>query len=68
MSRVDHILQEINALNADELELIYQKIVNRINRKAKATEIFEKYRGKGKGVWNMDAQAYVNEERAADRA
>ncbi len=67
MSKTEQILIEINKLNSDELDIVYQELVKRIKKSEKLRATFEKVRGIGKGVWDMDAQEYINELRKDDR-
>ncbi len=63
MSRVENIIQEIEALEDDELELLLQVLLKRLDKRRRMKEVFDKYRGIGKGVWPSDAQAYINQLR-----
>lgn len=66
MTRIQTIIEEINHLNPDELEVILKEILMRLDRKKKIETILEEYMGIGEGVWEMDAQEYVNELREED--
>ena len=66
MTRIQTIIEEINHLNPDELELILKEVLMRLNRKKKIESILDEYMGIGKGVWEIDAQEYVNELREED--
>ena len=61
--RLEHILEEINLLEADELEQVLKELLNRVERKKRIESIIDQYVGIGKGVWETDAQEYVNELR-----
>ena len=67
MSKTEEILTEINKLNRDELDIIYQELVKKMDKLDKFRTAIEKVRGIGKGVWGMDAQEYINELRKDDR-
>jgi len=67
MTKVENILNKINELNDNELELLLQKITHKVDQEKRVKSIFEKYRGIGKGIWNMDAQDYINDERKLER-
>jgi hypothetical protein len=67
MSRTEQIIQEINLLTPSELELVYYEIQKRVNKTNRVKEVLSKIRGKGKGVWLLDAQEYVNQLREDDR-
>ena len=64
--RLEHILEEMNLLEADELEQVLKELLNRVERKKRIESIIDQYVGIGKGVWETDAQEYVNELRRED--
>jgi ABC-type phosphate transport system auxiliary subunit len=63
MTRVQTIIEEINHLEQGELEIILQEILKRIDRRKQIDSILDEYIGIGEGVWETDAQDYVNELR-----
>jgi len=67
MSKVENILTKINELNDTELEQLMRKIIHKVDEEKRVKSILEKYRGIGKGIWNMDTQDFINEERKHDR-
>ncbi|WKN41277.1 hypothetical protein [Tunicatimonas pelagia] len=67
MTKVQHILREISELDANDQETLLQEILKRVDRKKRAKAILNRYRGIGKGIWNADAQEYINSERAQDQ-
>jgi len=67
MSRVEHLLNEINQLTSGEVEQVYHELAKRVERGERAAALLAKYRGRGKGVWQKDAQQYVNTLRSDDR-
>ena len=67
MSKVDLILQEINALHPDERNLLYQEILKKVKKMEHVLAILSKYKGKGKGIWDNDAQQHINDLRNDDR-
>ena len=67
MTKIQTIIEEISHLNQEELEVILQEILNRLDRKNKIESILNEYIGIGKGIWEKDAQDYVDELRQ-DRA
>ncbi len=67
MTKVQHILKEIDELNANDQQILLREILKRVDRKKSAKAILDKYRGVGTGIWNTDAQEYINSERAQDR-
>jgi len=67
MTKVQHILKEIDELDANDKEKLLQEILKRVDRRNRAKAILNKYQGVGKGIWNTDAQEYVNNKRAEDR-
>jgi hypothetical protein len=64
---VKQILEEIEGLSTNEKEQVYSYILEKADRKKYAQKILSKIKGSGKGIWNMDAQEYVNQLRADDR-
>lgn len=68
MTRIQAIIEEINHLNPAELEVILKEILMRLDRKKKIESILEEYMGIGEGVWETDAQEYVNELREEDES
>lgn len=66
MTRIQTIIEEINHLSPDELELILKEILMRLDRRKKIETILDEYMGIGEGVWEVDAQEYVNELREDD--
>ena len=67
MSRIEAIEHEIDLLTSEELEILYHKLLKRIWNKNKTLLLLSKYQGIGQGVWNMDAQKYINQLRDDDR-
>jgi len=71
MSALHLILQEVEQLHDDELHLLLHAIVDKLHiPSAPARRIdnpFATYRGRAAGVWNQDAQAYVNDLRDEER-
>jgi hypothetical protein len=67
MRDVQQILKEIEAL-PEEAQL---RILSRLNEKMKNKEriqnSLDEIRGIGKGLWDLDAQEYINRMRADDR-
>lgn len=67
MTKVQKILYEINLLNPSELEVILQELLKRVDQEKSIKSILNKYRGIGDGIWDMDAQKFVDKERDNDR-
>ena len=61
--KVQRIIQEMDGLSLDELSIILRETTQRMDRLQKAITALELYCGKGAGVWQMDAQEYVNDLR-----
>ncbi len=64
---VKGIIKEIDSLPAEGKVEIYSHIYASLTKREQILVALEKYRGIGKGIWNMDAQEYINQERANDR-
>ncbi|HFC00615.1 MAG TPA: hypothetical protein ENJ53_07400 [Phaeodactylibacter sp.] len=68
MTKVQYILKEINDLNSNELEMILVEIYKKVSQEKKIKSILNEYKGIGKGIWKIDAQKYIDQERNQDRA
>jgi endonuclease YncB( thermonuclease family) len=66
MRDLNQIIKEINALSTEEKVAVYPHIYESLDRKEQILAALERFRGKGKGIWNEDAQEYVNRLRADD--
>ncbi len=64
---VKQIILEIDSLPVEGRVEIYSHIYAGLNKREQVLAALERYRGKGKGVWDGDAQEYINQERANDR-
>lgn len=67
MSKVQHILKELGELKDDELELILLELLKKVNQEKRIKLLLNQYQGIGKGLWNLDAQQYVDNQRNNDR-
>ena len=63
MTSFQTIIKEISHLNQEELELLLREVIQRIDQQKKVEAILDEYMGVGQGVWQTDAQGYVNELR-----
>jgi len=63
----NQIIAEIDKLPTEEKVSVYSHIYDSLNKREKVLAVLERFRGKGKGVWDEDAQEYVNRLRANDR-
>lgn len=54
-------------LTNEELAELAREIQRRAERLTRVRKVLAKYKGIGKGVWNMDAQEHINQLRADDR-
>ncbi len=68
MTRIEKILKEINQLNSSELEIVLKEIHRKVDKEKIITSILKEYKGIGKGIWKIDAQQYIDQERDQDRA
>lgn len=66
MKGVETIITDIEKLPIEDLKLILQKIVQRINNSKKINAILSDYQGIGAGIWENDAQDFINNLRASD--
>ena len=67
MTKVQHILKEIDELDASDQAILIREIFKRVDQKKRVDTILNKYRGVGKGIWDTDAQTYINRKRSQDR-
>ena len=71
METVEAILNEVDKLQPNEKRQLLHQLVDRML--ANSTSVlpssidFDKYIGIGKGVWDIDAQTYVDNIRNEDR-
>jgi len=63
MTNIQTILNEIDHLSKEDLKLLLGRIKKKIDLRSTAQSILDDFVGKGKGVWNQDAQEYVDELR-----
>lgn len=61
--RTQHIIDEINHLQSEELEIVLRELLKRIDQQKRVASILDEYIGLGEGLWKTDAQAYVEELR-----
>lgn len=67
MSKVETLIQEIRTLDAEDLQKVLQELLKQADRLQLAKDALGKFTGAGKGVWEADAQEYINQLRASDR-
>ena len=67
MSRTDQLLQEIEKLPTGEVYTLYEELAKRVESLRRASEVVARITGLGAGVWDEDAQDYVNKLREHDR-
>ena len=61
------LIKELDKLPLDESLKVYSYLKNKLEKKERILQSLDEIRGIGKGVWDMDAQEYINKERANDR-
>ena len=64
--RTQHIIEEINHLQSEELEIVLRELLKRIDQQKRIESILDEYIGLGEGFWLTDAQAYVEELRSEE--
>ena len=67
MTKIEAILQEIDELKPEDQKALLENLLMKIRKMNSLFSIVEKYKGKGKGIWQIDAQDYVNEIRNEER-
>lgn len=61
------IIREIDSLPVEGKIEIYSYLASKLKSRDKILKSLEEIRGIGKGLWNTDAQDYINEQRENDR-
>jgi hypothetical protein len=64
---ISSLLQEIEKLSSEEKVSVYNYIQSKLTKKEQLIASLEKFKGIGKGIWDEDAQEYINRLRADDR-
>ncbi len=67
MVKIETLLGEIKKLNFKELEIILWEVKKRIDLQKKVTLVLDDFIGIGQGIWEEDAQDYVDSIREDDR-
>lgn len=61
------LIKELDKLPLDESLKVYSYLKNKLKNKERILQSLDEIRGIGKGLWDLDAQDYINKERANDR-
>lgn len=61
------LIKELDKLPLDESLKVYSYLKNKLEKKERILQSLNEIRGIGKGVWDLDAQEYINKERDNDR-
>ena len=62
MSKIlEKILGDISQLSNDELKILLQEVNKHIEKMEKIRLVLSRIRGRGQGIWNQDAQEFVNQ-------
>jgi len=61
------IIIEIDRLPVEEAAKVYSYLASKFKKRERIMQSLNKIRGIGKGLWETDAQEYINKERADDR-
>ena len=64
---LEKILGDISQLSNDELKILLQEVNKHIEKMEKIRLVLSRIRGKGQGIWNQDAQEFVNQLRTDER-
>jgi hypothetical protein len=64
---ISQILRQIDDLPIQEQLEVYAHLASKLKKREQVLSSLEKIRGKGFGLWNTDAQEYVNRLRENDR-
>jgi hypothetical protein len=61
------IIKEFERLSSEEKKKVCEYLTDRLKKKERLMAFLDTIKGSGKGVWEVDAQEYVNRLRADDR-
>jgi hypothetical protein len=61
------IIEEIEKLPEAKKVELYSYVNTKVRKKAYLLALLNDIKGSGKGIWNLDAQEYVNRLRSDDR-
>ena len=61
------IIREIESLPMERQVELYSILTTKLKKREILIKSLDEIRGIGKGVWNVDAQEYVNQLRADER-
>jgi hypothetical protein len=64
---LSEIIKEIDKLPVEESLQVFSHLQNKFKKRERILESLDEIKGIGKGLWDMDAQEYINKERAGDR-
>ena len=63
---LENILRNVSLLSSVELKVLLDEINQQIERAEKIRRALTAVRGKGQGVWQQDAQLFINNMRTND--
>ena len=66
MTQLQTIIEGINQLSQEELAVLLREVIKRIDQQEQVEGILNEYIGIGEGLWDTDAQAYVDDLRQED--
>ncbi len=64
---VQRIIEEIEKLPSEKRAELFYYVNTKIRKKEYLLSFLDEIIGSGKGVWNMDAQEYINQLRSDER-
>lgn len=67
MTKTERILKNIEGLDLKEREEVLQYLLQKRKQQEDVKMKLGAYKGRGKGVWQQDAQEFVNQLRDDDR-
>ena len=68
MSQIlEKILNQIPCLSSEEIAILMTELNKQIERADKIRLALQRVRGKGQGVWQQDAQEFINQIRTDER-
>lgn len=67
MTKVQTLIKEMDDLSINDLELILNNILQKMDKAQKAKSTLDNFIRVGKGIWGLDAQTHINTLRSEDR-
>lgn len=63
MTQLQTIIEGMNQLSQEDLAVLLREVIKRMDQQEQVEGILNEYIGIGEGLWDTDAQIYVDELR-----